>query len=1105
MRPPKKIFWLLFAIGIVIIAAGIYLYFHSYHYYQSRARRIIDESGIEGGLIAHVGFKNEKFTAALHVNDRYVVHGLSRDMSKIGKARNYIDRKDLYGQVTVQQWNNETLPYSDNLVNLLVACKPDMVSMEEIMRALSPGGVAYVKQDGEWTIWIKPWPGNIDKWTHNLHGPSNNPVAKDSKVGPPRRLHWQSDPMWCRSHEFVSSFAILVSDGRRIFYVFDDGLTGITSPDVPQKWTLYARNAYNGILLWKREMKDWDDPRNITYFRNRSRGISGVIQRTLVAGNDRLFTTIECHGTIKILDPATGETINTIEGTKGTEEILLSDGILYARINPGENNGQAGIIAADPETGKILWKKEEDKYNPNSLAVSNGCLVYCTDKHLICLSTKTGEQDWKKESDNLSIFSWTMGPTVIIEGHSVLIKNNEVTELRDLGTGNLIWKNREPRRDSPLRALDAFVVDSLVWHSSQGEIAGYSLRTGKKIRSYRPDSIFSVGHHLRCYRAKATRKYIIPQYRGVEFVDIDGKFHCQNDWTRGSCGFGVVPSNGLLYVPPHPCFCYAGAKMKGLNAYSAASTQEIEKEIQSAPDFSQRLVKGPAWQDETLESAKKESLPWPVYRHDHRRTGSTEAQVHGKLSQEWQVHIGANLTPPVAACGKVYVSDKDRNTVYAIDIQNGKILWKCPVGGRVDSPPALYRDKVIFGSADGWVYCLRSADGELVWRFMAAPSPRLMVYKNRVESPWRVHGSPLLHEGIVYLTAGRSSFLDGGLFLYGLDPATGEVIHHTRLDTWAPTRVDAEDESFVPAFHMEAANSDILVSEGGYIYLGQMKYTPSLEKLDPPYRPGPADFYKPPGAPDIVERGSSDAYGPIIQGEPVSRNPTYDFVHKETIKQYPRLARIWHLRGHMGAREVGEHLFATSGFLDDSYFHRIYWMYSDTWPGYYFTNVASKSGQLLVIGPEKTYGFNAFNERVGLSPMFTPGKQNYLIFADDNDNEPVLTEENWGRDKGMGYSRSKPPVWFDWIPVRTRAMVLAGNRLFIAGAPDVIDPEDPMAAFEGRKGGNLWSYNAENGEQKEKYSLAYPPVFDGMIAVQNRVLVSTTDGSLQCLRGDGDL
>jgi hypothetical protein len=57
----------------------------------------------------------------------------------------------------------------------------------------------------------------------------------------------------------------------------------------------------------------------------------------------------------------------------------------------------------------------------------------------------------------------------------------------------------------------------------------------------------------------------------------------------------------------------------------------------------------------------------------------------------------------------------------------------------------------------------------------------------------------------------------------------------------------------------------------------------------------------------------------------------------------------------VGERDLGLHLFTTSGFLDTSFFNRTYWMYSQTWTGFNHANLAPKSGQLLVIGPEQTY------------------------------------------------------------------------------------------------------------------------------------------------------
>jgi hypothetical protein len=73
-----------------------------------------------------------------------------------------------------------------------------------------------------------------------------------------------------------------------------------------------------------------------------------------------------------------------------------------------------------------------------------------------------------------------------------------------------------------------------------------------------------------------------------------------------------------------------------------------------------------------------------------------------------------------------------------------------------------------------------------------------------------------------------------------------------------------------------------------------------------------------------------------------------------------------------------------------------------------------------------------------------------------------------------------------------RAMVLAGETLFIAGA-SVSDLQD----YESRKG-ELWAVSAVDGRKLEQYDLGGAPVFEGMAAAQNKLLVSLRDGRLVC-------
>jgi hypothetical protein len=231
-----------------------------------------------------------------------------------------------------------------------------------------------------------------------------------------------------------------------------------------------------------------------------------------------------------------------------------------------------------------------------------------------------------------------------------------------------------------------------------------------------------------------------------------------------------------------------------------------------------------------------------------------------------------------------------------------------------------------------------------------------------------------------------------------------------------------------------------------------------------------------------------------------------------------------------GAQDVGLHIFSTASLLDGSWYNRAFWMYSKRWPGFQLANQAPKTGQLLVVDDEKTYAVRVFYRRNVHSPMFFPGKEGYLLFADLNTNEPQivgeqdsrqpvkwlpqsdysraratqvrkLESEAFGLDKMIGYTRARPPLWKQWLPVRIRAMVKAGDTLFVAGAPDVFDSKDPYAAFEARKGAQIVAVSAKDGKKLYETPLECPPVFDGMIAASGRLFASLHDGTVVCLAG----
>ena len=77
-------------------------------------------------------------------------------------------------------------------------------------------------------------------------------------------------------------------------------------------------------------------------------------------------------------------------------------------------------------------------------------------------------------------------------------------------------------------------------------------------------------------------------------------------------------------------------------------------------------------------------------------------------------------------------------------------------------------------------------------------------------------------------------------------------------------------------------------------------------------------------------------------------------------------------------------------------------------------------------------------------------------------------------------------------------MALAGETLLCAGTPDVLDPKQPWADYESKRGGVLMVVSAATGKVLAEHKLPAAPVQDGIAVAGGRVYVSLADGSLMC-------
>jgi outer membrane protein assembly factor BamB len=721
--------------------------------------------------------------------------------------------------------------------------------------------------DGRWTLGAKPWPESIDEWTHYLHGADGNPVAQDTVVGPPRRYQWLGEPRWQRSHETDSSISSLVTARGRMFYISDEAPISLAGQhDLPDKWRLVACDAFNGTPLWKVPIERWGWREwKPSWFNTRPGDVPLNVQKRLIAVGDHVYATLGYHAPVSQLDARTGEILRTYDNTAGANEILVLDGILYASV---VQDYRLHVVAVNTETGATLWTSDKTyggtvtdyvkwtamhgktaapRLEPAANLATDGRTVALVDgPNLVGVDAKTGKERWStpfphaKGDENAGGIrakdnTWN-GSMIVSQNTVVQASPNQLAGL-DAVTGKVLWT--QPKRYIGhlwYEWKDIFLIDGLVWtwgpELERGEyghgkrvqrgqyplfIKGYDLRTGENRKSVALDNTFNANHHHRCYRNKATSRYVIASRRGSEYVNLAGGPHTIDNWIRGTCHVGMMPANGLQYAPPHPCQCYIEEKLNGMNAVGPATEM-----VPAPPDTTPALQTGPAFGK--IQATPVAEDDWPTFRHDAERSGASQTELPGGLKLLWQRGLGKGVTPPVVADGALLVADTDRHQVLCLDAASGTPRWRFTAGARVDSPPTYHEGLVLFGCTDGYAYCLRATDGVLAWRLRAAPETRLMAAFGQLESVWPVHGSILVQKGVAYFAAGRSSELDGGIRVFAVEPATGKVLK--QVSVLGPYY---DSKSIEKNFGLPQGKlPDILVGDGERIYMRNNAFTPDL-------------------------------------------------------------------------------------------------------------------------------------------------------------------------------------------------------------------------------------------------------------------------------------
>jgi len=789
-----------------------------------------------GGLVVQLGAEDAKLPAALSRTGAHLVHVLETDAARVVAAQKELSASGFYGLVSVEHVAGlRRLPYTENLVNHMIVSRAGAPA-REIFRVLTPGGTlavtregitnqaelesagfASIVETGTALTARKPWPVEVDEWSHSRHAANGNAVSRDTAVGPPARVRWVAG-----ATEEVEG--VVTADGRNFY------------------GAVLARDSFNGLRLWHRDLGKAE--RNIVVFRLPRLGAN---QARPVA-SARYVIAVE-QGRLVALDALTGELVRIFAEISQPRELLLCGQTVIAC--------DAKVVAAfDVGSAKLLWRQESAGIR--NLVANAETVAYirqgpngASEDEAVALNTGSGdvkwtgaEYPWIKKVARAVLY----GDFLAFEVSSL---NNDdagnALYIVDATTGELKWEKAYPPGMNHNRQARAMFIDDDLWILHGGkvntadepnlkhlplQVQALEPATGQTRLSY-PAGL------THCFPPVATTNFILSGV--MDFTDLKTGELTVNPITKANCSreYGWVPANGLIYTTPKHCTCWP--ILRGYVALAPLGSDKNAPARRPLEKIRFALEKGPAYgQVSNPEPQASDSVDWPLYRHDRWRSSSTTSAGPEKLSTLWScplvpaaalpdgpiVHdwrenefVKGPVTAPTVAGTLAFVARPDAHEVVAIDVGSGKVRWRFTANGRVDTPPTIYRGLCLFGTHAGSVYALRADSGRTVWHFRAAPSSERIVAYGQVESPWPVPGTVLIINDVAYFAAGRQPFADGGIFIFAVDPMSGRQHWVHRLDT-------IPQEGYYENSALEFDPIDILHQEGDGIALSRWIISP---------------------------------------------------------------------------------------------------------------------------------------------------------------------------------------------------------------------------------------------------------------------------------------
>ncbi len=231
-----------------------------------------------------------------------------------------------------------------------------------------------------------------------------------------------------------------------------------------------------------------------------------------------------------------------------------------------------------------------------------------------------------------------------------------------------------------------------------------------------------------------------------------------------------------------------------------------------------------------LMAATAAAADWPTWRRDAARSNASPDALPAQFHLQWVRQLPpprpawpASQTKlqydavyqPIVAGKLLIVGSTVNDSITAYETATGNEAWRFYTDGPVRFAPAASDGRVYAASDDGYLYCLETGSGKLIWKFNGAPEDRRIIGNERLVSSWPIRGGPAVADGVVYFAASIWPFM--GIFVHAVDAETGQRVW-TNSDTGSRWIVHPHGApsfgSIVPQGYLAVAGDNLIVPGG---------------------------------------------------------------------------------------------------------------------------------------------------------------------------------------------------------------------------------------------------------------------------------------------------